>query len=236
MFSKVFLAMTAREMEEFLPKRLAYMACHFSSYSNGLSNLPVQMPENSILLLDDSMPVQGHDPAQVIGQLNELIEKFCVNALLLDFQREKDPQTQQMAAAIIDNISCPTAVTPLYANDLDCPVFLSPTPANEALQDYLRPWQGRDLFLELSLERLQFTVTENGSVKTVLPPAHTHPLPHRDESLHCHYETSVFPDKVVFTLQRTREDLEALAEEAYGLGVQGVVGLYQELITFPNTK
>jgi len=134
------------------------------------------------------------------------------------------------------NSSCPTAVTPPYADNLDCPVFISPAPVNVSLQDYLHPWQGRDIFLEVSAERLQFTVTESGSVQTVLPPDHTHPLPHWDKGLHCRYETAVFPDKVIFTLQRTREDLEALTEEAYGLGVQAVVGLYQELITFPNAQ
>lgn len=230
MFSKVFLAMTAREMEEFLPERLAYMACHFSSYSSGLSNLPVQMPENSILLLDDSMPVQGHDPAQVIGQLNELIEKFSVNALLLDFQREKDPETQRMAAAIIGNISCPTAVTLPYADGLNCPVFLPPAPVNTALEDHLRPWQDRGIYLEIANERLQITVTENGAKTENLPGKDPEILPHRNEKLHCHYETRVFSDKVVFTLQRTAEDLEALTEEAYRLGVKAVVGLYQELL------
>ena len=234
MFSQVFLAMTALEMEEYSPQRSAYMACHFSSYSRGLSNLPKQMPANSILLLDDSIPIQDHDPIQVVRQLNELAEQFSIRALLLDFQRERDLQTQEMAAAILAGVSCPAAVTASYADIMDSPVFLSPVPVNMSLQHYLRPWQGRDVFLELSCERVQFTITESGSIQNTLPPGYSNQLPQQEPKLHCHYDTAVFPDKVIFTLQRTPEDLEALADEAYRLGVRGVVGLYQELINPPK--
>ncbi len=230
MFSKVFLAMTAREMEEFLPERFAYMACHFSSYSSGLSNLPVQIPENSILLLDDSMPVQGHDPVLVTHQLQELIEQFSVKAVLLDFQQAIDPETQNMASYIINGISCPAAVTAPYAEHLDCSVFLPPTPVNISLQDHLRPWQNRDVYLEIAPEQLLLTVTETGTKAEAQPFGEGTNCPHLEAKLHCHYGTCVCSDKVVFTLQRTAEDLDALTEEAYRLGVKAVVGLYQELL------
>lgn len=229
MFSKVFLAMTAREMEEYLPERFAYLSCHFSPYSTALSNIPLQMPKNSILLLDDSMPVQGHDPVQVIHQLQGLVKKFSVKAVLLDFQQAMNPEMQSMASSIIDGVSCPAAITPPYATALNHPVFLSPTPVNVPLPDYLRPWQGRDIYLEIANERLQITVTENGAKTESFPGGDAESLPHKNEKLHCHYETRVFSDKVVFTLQRTVEDLEVLTEEAYHLGVKAVVGLYQEL-------
>ena len=41
-----FLAMTAAEFrkKEDLPDKIAWMACHFSPYGLGLSNLPQRLP------------------------------------------------------------------------------------------------------------------------------------------------------------------------------------------------
>ena len=229
MFSKVFLAMTSREMESTLPNRIAYMACHFSPYSAGLSNAPRQLPENSLLLVDDSMPVQGHDPKLVADQLKELAERFSVSAVLLDFQREQSDPATEMVSAILQVLPCPVAVTESYAKELDCPVFLSPPPINKALQDYLAEWLTQGVYLEVAPEMRKLTVTESGCEDAALPMNTDSALPLTDKRLHCHYGIEVFPDRAVFTLQRTKEDLAALAEEAYTLGVQGAVGLYQEL-------
>jgi len=229
MFSKVFLAMTAREMEGALPNRVAYMACYFSPYSTGLSNTPRQLPENSLLLVDDSMPVEYHDPELVASQLKALAERFSVGGVLLDFQRERNCLALDMASAILQALPCPVAITECYAKELGCPVFLSPPPVNTALQDYLKDWQNQAVYLEIAPESHKFTVTEAGCIDAPLPVYTTPSLPLKDERLHCHYKVEVFTDRAVFTLCRTREDLTALTEEALGLGVRGVVGLYQEL-------
>ena len=230
MFSQVFLAVTAREMEQFHPARTAYMACHFSAGGKGLSNLPRALPAGSILLLDDSMPVQGHDRSTVTRQLNELVKAFSVRAVLLDFQREKTAEMEKMTAAIIKSCACTTAVTEQYAAGLHCPVFLPPPPVNKPLAGYLKPWLKRGVFLELAPEGLQITVTKDGSKAVSLPPIAELPL--TDGRLHCHYNVEVFPEKAVFTLSRTREELANLAQQAQDLGVLGAVGLYQDLHTY----
>ena len=227
MFSKVFLAQTEREMAEFLPKKLAYMALHFSPYDQGLTNAPKQLPEHSILLLDDSMQVTHHDTGLVIRQLQDLVNRFAPEAILLDFQGEYSESTENMASCILQALPCPVAVTERYAKALHCPVFLSPPPVNKALSDYLSPWREQDIYLELGSEAAQFTVTEKGCSAMSLPNVHNLPL--EDTRLHCHYSVTVKDDRAVFTISRTREDLAALATEAYGLGVKAVVGLYQEL-------
>ena len=232
MFSDVFMAITPREMGHFLPKRTAYMACHFSPGGLGLSNLPCSLPPDSLLLIDDSMPVQGHDPKAVIGQINEMIRSFSVKAVLLDFQRVSSEESREMAQAISAGCVCPVAVTPPYAHIEGCDLFLPPAAVNVALPEHLMPWQGRGIYLEIAAERVLITVTETGS-KTH-PDFQDTPLPLADTRLHCHYNVSVFPEKAEFTLTRTPEDLAALAQEAYALGVQGVVGLYQELQTYKN--
>ncbi|MBE5762266.1 MAG: hypothetical protein E7334_09740 [Clostridiales bacterium] len=229
MFSKVFLAMTAREMENPLPNRVAYMACHFSPYGTGLSNAPLQLPKNSILLLDDSTPVENHDPDLVIQHLRELVDQFSLQAVLLDFQGNKNRQTADMAAAICSALPCPVAVSERYADNLDCPVFLSPAPANVSLQNHLSPWLDRGVYLEIAPGGLQITVTEQHNTSVPLPAGVIPTLSQQDEHLHCHYHIEVFPDRAVFTLHRAKEDLAVLADEAYSLGVRGTVGLYQEL-------
>ena len=227
MFSKVFLAQTEREMAEFLPKNLAYMALHFSPYDQGLTNAPKQLPAHSILLLDDSMQVTHHDTGLVTRQLQDLVNRFAPEAILLDFQGKYSESTENMASCILQALPCPVAVTERYAKALHCPVFLSPPPVNKALSDYLSPWQEQDIYLELGSEAAQFTVTEKGCSAMSLPNVHNLPL--EDTRLHCHYSVAVKDDRAVFTISRTREDLAELATEAYGLGVKAVVGLYQEL-------
>lgn len=225
MFSRVFLAATARELETALPKRTAYMACHFSAGGTGLSNMPRTLPADSILLLDDSMPVQGHIPETVVQQMKELVSRFSVRAVLLDFQRPPTVESEKMVSAILENCSCTAAVTPAYAKK-DFPVFLPPPPPNKPLAEHLKPWKN-GVFLELYSEGLEITVTKGGSRATSAFPSA--PLPLEDDRLHSHYQVTVSPGKAVFTLSRSREDLAALAQEAEELGVLGTVGLYQEL-------
>lgn len=226
MFSQVFLAVTAKELETIRPQRTAYMACHFSPGGSGLSNMPQSLPKGSILLLDDSMPVQGHDPNAVAAQLNELVDRFSLQAVLLDFQRPPTQELQEMVSAILENCRCKAAVTPAYAKE-GFAVFLPPPPPNKALAAYLKPWKKYGVFLELAAEDLEITVTKDSSRFSYVPSASTLPL--ADDRLHCHYGVTVFPGKAVFTLSRSREDLAALARQAEELGVIATVGLYQEL-------
>ena len=67
----LYLAMTAAELQNCrqIPEHIAWMACHFSPYSSGISNVPVQLPAGSVLILNDRIPPQGHDPELVARQL-----------------------------------------------------------------------------------------------------------------------------------------------------------------------
>lgn len=227
MFSKVFLAQARREMAEFLPERVAYMALHFSPYATGLSNIPTDLPEGSILLLDDSMPPENHNPQAVVGQLTELAQQFSPAGVLLDFQRPVTKELKAMAACIIEALPCPVGVTESYAKDFGCPVLLPPPPVNMALEHFLKPWLKQGVYLEIAPEALEITVTEKGSARAQIPL--TSNLPLADKRLHCHYNVEVFSDRAVFTMCRYREDLSALVREAEQFGVLGCVGLYKEL-------
>ena len=227
----LYLAMTAAEMggNNSLPASFAYMACHFSSYGTGLSNIPTSLPEGSLLILNDRTPIHGHDPGLIASQLDEMINSWNISALLLDFQRPGCEESAQLAKQLADTLPCPVGISEIYGTELDCPILLSPASLHTPLEIYLRPWQGRDIWLEAALDGTEILLTEAGASITPLPCCNPGPPIHRDSKLHCHYSIETEPTQARFTLCRTQEDLKALLEEAEALGVRKAVGLWQEL-------
>lgn len=226
-----YLAMTAAEIRgnsEF-PPNIAWMACHFSPYCTGLSNLPRELPPGSLLILDDITPIHGHDPEEIGFQLKERTEMLECCGILLDFQRPDCAEAAALAKYLAEALPCPVAVSEPYAQGLTCPVFLPPVPPAVPLTDYLAPWQGREIWLEMALDGEVITLTSEGASATNLPSGETNEGGHVEEKLHCHYHIQIEEELARFTLFRTREDLEKLMEEAAELGVANAVGLYQEL-------
>lgn len=221
-----YLAMTALEIREnpTLPAPIAWMACHFSPYSRGLSNLPAGLPGDAVVMVNDFTPISFHDPVRIARQLEDL---SCA-AVVLDFQRPGCKQTAALAAHLVKALPCPVIVSEAYAGSLTCPVFLSPVPPSVPLQAHFAPWQGRELWLELALEGEHITVTKDGAASAPCP--HSSADGFAEEKLHCHYSMELSEEKAAFTLWRTREDLEKLLEEAQALGVTTAVGLYQEFL------
>ncbi len=228
MFSHIFLAKTRQELTENPSGKTAYLSCRFSPYGKGLINLPTALPPDSLLLLDDSMPPNGHDEQLVVKQLQEIVRRFSVKGVLLDFQNEKTAEAERMAKEILQALPCPVVATKEYAKCLHCPVFLPPPPVNMLLQTYLKPWSGQDIYLEVSPVHSRITVTQEGSSFQALQGTDVL-LPHTDRRLHCHYRIDLSAEKAVFTMMRTGEDLSALAMEALDMGVSAVIGLHQEL-------
>lgn len=237
MASDRYLAMTASEIAavQTLPVKIAWMACHFSPYGTGLSNLPASLPANSLLILNDRIPICGHDHQRIAQQLQQAAEVLKCFGILLDFQQPQHPELAQLAAVLVSSLPCPVAVSEGYAQTMDCPIFLSPCPHHTHLSEYLAPWQGRDLWMDLAVDAEEITLTKEGA--TFLPlflselPEHSY----QDEHLHCHYATQTGDDFARFSLWRTQEDLECLALEAETLGVKTFVGLYQEFQTFSKS-
>lgn len=226
-----YLAMTAAEMakREVFPFPVAWMACHFSPYGTGLSNLPTALPEGSMLMLNDRMPIAGHDPARIAGELGEIAAALRCSKILLDFQRPGNPETAQVVQAV-EKLPFPVGVSDCYAAERYCAVLLPPLPLTGLLEDYLAPWKGRDLWLEVALESQCVTVTEKGSVFS--PCEATPSLPMVDERLHCRYQIEMYPDTLQFTLQRGAGELQTLMDACVPMGVSCFVGLYQQLGAF----
>lgn len=232
------LAMTSAEISvsTALPEKIAYMACHFSPYGTGLSNLPQSLPKDSILILNDRTPICGHDPKLILYQLEQTVEALQCSGVLLDFQRPDSPETADLCRALADSITCPIAVSSLYAGALECPVFLPPCPPDTAISAYLEPWKGRDIWLEAAQDTWQITIRESGSTFSLLSEPSDMDFPHWDESLFCHYRTDIFADSIIFTLTRTHNDLSSLLLQAEALGVKQAVGLWQELKIEPSVS
>lgn len=230
MASVCYLAMTASEFatEQALPPNVAWMACHFSPYGTGLSNLPLSLPPGSLLILNDRIPICGHDAARIADQLAQAVETLGCRGILLDFQQPDSNELALLAAHLTASLPCTVAVSHGYAQELDCPVFLPPCPHHTSLQDHIAVWSNRELWLDLAVDAETITLTKNGAAILPLPLGVLPEGGHWDNKLHCHYSIENTPDSSRFTLWRTREDLENLAQEAEELGIKTLVGLFQE--------
>ena len=226
----LYLAMTGAEIASNppLPPQIGWLTCHFSPSGPGLSNLPKAFPPHSLLILDDSTPFSDHDPEVIGQQLKEVIAAFKTDSVLLDFQRPKDPPTESLVQILQSTLPCPVAAPAGYGKD-GSPLFLPPCPLNQPLKEYLLPFRGREIWLEAALDGIKLSITEKGCSKEALTFPNMQGFLHVDDRLHCHYYIEQAKDSVIFSLQRTRDDLQALLEEAEYLGVTRAIGLWQEL-------
>lgn len=227
----LYLAMTAAELSRTaqLPDKTAYMACHFSPYSTGLSGFPDTLAPGSMLILNDRTPVHGHDSQLIADQLQQAALDLQCDSVLLDFQRPDNPETAEITAAILKVLSCPVGVSEYYAKALACPVFLPPPPLDSPPQAYFTQWAGREIWLEAALDSACITLTEQGCAYTPLFPPETPEPFHCDTRLFCRYHIELTDTAARFTLYRTKAELSSLLEEAARLGVTRAIGLYQEL-------
>lgn len=229
-----FLAMTGAEIRNctHFPRRTAWLACHFSPYGSGLSNLPPALPAGSLLVLDDLTPIHGHDPEEIARQLLRIRDSRNLYGILLDFQRPGNTETSSLVEYLSGVLPCPTAVSDCYAESVQLPVFLPPVPPSTPLQSHLMSWHGREIWLDVSSWGEVLTLTEDGCDSRPFPPWEAPEEGFPETELHCHYQVTVKETSAGFSLWRTEEDFSALLEEAEALGVTNAVGLWQELAHF----
>lgn len=225
--SQLFLAATAAEFQTMAENsgNIAWMACHFSPYGTGLSNFPVSLPPGAMLIVNDRTPVCGHDPDRIAGEICRLVADHKCSRVLLDFQRPGEALTQAIAAAVMEAVPCPTAVTAEYARENTWPVLLPPIPLHKTPAQHFAPWQDRPIWLELALDATTYFVTREGC--RILPAQKAGEYPHRDDALHCRYRIQLQTDAVEFCLCREPDCLDTLMQDA-GMA-DCFVGLYQEL-------
>lgn len=223
-----YLSMTATEFTQCseFPKYAAWMACHFSPYGTGLTNIPSHLPKGTLLILNDRTPVHGHEPKQIRQSLEDTVTALGCCAVLLDLQRADCGETDAIVKEIL-TLPFPVCVSEIYAKELDCPIFLPPTPLTLTPAEYLSPWKGRDIWLDITTECSVFTVAENGSHSSLCKS--TGDFPFHDAQRYCHYRTELKNNTAHFYLHRTKEDLADLLNISADFGVTKAVGLWQEL-------
>ena len=226
----IYLAMTASELVSCSkpPQYTAWMAGHLWAESAQPAAIPPNLPPASLLVMDDRESYNDYNAAQIANKLADLFIQAQCSAILLDFQRYNMPQQQSLVAEI-EKRDLPFAVSAGYASGRSCTVFAPPLPFTTTLDAYLKQWQGRKVWLELALDATVITVTPEGSVQKYLPVFQPCCPGQNDRKLHCHYSIQFSEDTAVFTLWRTKEDIEAIAKQAEHLGVSLSVGLWHEL-------
>jgi len=157
----VYLAMTASEIGNCstLPGKICWMACHFSPFGKGISNIPRELPGGSILILDDSYPPQGHCPEEIAQQLGAMAGLFPCHGVILDFQRPGCPETARIASRLAQALPCPVAVSALYAGETQGAVLVPPVPLRVPLHKHLAGWSGREIWLELAMDSEEVKLT-----------------------------------------------------------------------------
>ena len=221
------LAMTGHEIREteVLPTKIAWMACQFSPHDTGITNLPTHLPDDAMIILSDENPIHNHDPQRIADQLFRLRP----GSVLLDFQRPRNEPAALIAQTLVQALPCPVGVSPPYAKEFPCPVFLPPVPPHILLEDHIRPWNGHEIWLELALDASQITITAEGSTLRPILFAEPAENPHHDERLHCHYFIREEPDALRFYLYRTREDVASMLSSVQNPNITHAIGLFQEL-------
>lgn len=225
-----YLAMTAAEYTlcDSLPPKVAWMACHFSPYSTGLSNLPSHLTEGSILIVNDSTPIYRHDPGLVAAQLQQITDQFQCCGVLLDFQHTSADACTSLVKYLCEALPCPTGVSEPLAADLPCPVFLSPCPLYTPLEEHIAPWQGREIWLDTAWENGEILVREDGTLFSSSPRSEEPDTGFSDSNLHCHYSIHLTSREAAFLLRRTTSDFDSYLQKAEDLGITRAIGLYQE--------
>ena len=224
----LYLSMTAAEFAHSrkFPAHTAWMACHFSSYGTGLTNIPTYLPKQSLLILNDRTPIHKHDPVLIRHTLKEIVTNLDCSGVLLDFQQSDFSEAIEIINTLVA-LPCPVCVSDLYAKELECPVFLPPIPITVSPEEYLTPWKGREIWLDAAPESATFTVNKMGC--QIKPNKFNQKPLFREDHLFCHYCAEAQSDSIQFYLQRTKQDVKDLLDHCAAFGVTTGVGLWQEL-------
>ena len=225
---RCYIAMTAEEIytAQVLPPYIAWMACHFSPYGTGITNLPQQLPKESMVILNDRIPPNGHDKQYIADQLNAL---QC-SSYLLDFQRVGSSETEDLTSYLTEQLIGPVGISQPYMHCCNSPVLID-LPPHRKLIDTVAQLPNRELWLEVATDSALVTISESAT-KIEQNIAFLSEGSYFDDSkLHAKYRIQVNRDCAQFHFLRDTGHLKALMQEAQTLNIKTAVGLYQQLHT-----
>lgn len=229
-----FLAISAREFPFLseLPPNVAWMSAHFSSSGPGLSNLPSNLPEGSLLILDDQTPWAGHNTEMVCREMVESLLKNRASGLLLDFERPVTPETAMLTEALSQccrEIGVMLGAPESYAEGEDTAVFIPPLPCQTPPEKLYR--KNRKLWLDVSPGAYLLHIAAQGATGQVADqhsfPDGSYPV-FTDPVLHCSYRSRPNAGGIDILLSHSRESIESLLTALDEQAVQLAIGLYRE--------
>lgn len=223
----LYLAMTSDEINHNAktPENIAWMSIRFDQAGDGLFNFPSESFSNCILILDDYYPYTQHNCKKICQQLKKHIDENNYNGLLLDFQRQQDKNLYTLAHALERELPCKVAMPPNYCND-ESIVFLPPPAPAVPPEDYLKPWTGHEIWLDLTTQAYAMHFTIHGISEC---EAQQDAFPFYDKDLCTHYNVKADTEGITFSFRRTREDCMSMLEEIEAFHVRAAFSLYREM-------
>ena len=229
MANRCYLAMTEAEIrrQASLPPRMGYLSCCFSPYGLGLMGVPQHLPPGNVLLLTDRIEPVHHAPVLVARQLHAAAVRLHSAAIVLDLQRPDNIHSNRIAGAVAQGPPCPVVISQDYARDLPVGVLMR-VPVGIALEDAITPWQGREMWLEMGMDRAVLEITEQGCTRREPAPFQPDPSDLEDRDLCCRYRLELRQDRADFCLYETVDTWQEKLRKAETLGIRNAIGLYQE--------
>lgn len=220
----VYLALTGAEFR-LLPRKPAHLAWMGVSFTeNGtLGGFPEVFPLGGILTVNDASPLPEKCPPEAIEILQQWVEQFRPSAVLMDMQRSG--AAPEVMKALSKGLPCPVAVSAPYADILPGPVLLPPIPLYRDPENFLAPWAGREIWLEISPLGQVVRLTKTGRDIRFAPVS---PVQKEFPGPCSRYTIRKGPDSIEFRFWRTKEDTAALFATAEKHGVTKLFGLYLE--------
>ena len=220
----VYLALTGAEFR-LLPRKPAHLAWMGVSFTeNGtLGGFPEVFPLGGILTVNDASTLPEKCPPEATIALRQWVERFRPSAVLMDMQRSG--AAPEVLKALASSLPCPVAVSAPYAHVLSGPVLLPPVPLYRDPEDFLAPWAGREIWLEISPLGQVVRLTKTGRDIRFAPVS---PVQKEFPGPCSRYTIRKGPDFIEFRFRRTSEDTAALFATAEKHGVTKLFGLYLE--------
>lgn len=230
----LFLAFTAEEFSQKVPfpAKTAWMSVHFSPNGSGLTNLPPQLPQGSLILLDDHIQWANHSIERVCQELVTVLQRTESIGLLLDFEREPTAETLLLTKALgrcCKELGVALSAPPKYLLEDDTTLFLSPFPCSIAPEN-IDPQ--RKVWLDISPVCHSIRISKDCTIGSPAPYTRAG-IPNSqevywDEDLLCNYYSEADGDDIRITLFRDATSAAKLLNRLNPAKIQLAIGLWRD--------